>query len=257
MDFRTPCQILLGLLLATIALATLGLVADNVSYVDKHQNPSPVDIHYTRWNQTANAQYSYWVTMDYTPSRFSMSRDYLMIIASLVCCLTGAGIAVASWIMRAKKSVDTISTSKKVFLPTALILSATAFLISLAAAIYTWYPVMRWPINFLKSLPAARGVSSASQTSPLVYQSPFYLTPEIWNCQLAPYIVKRGESQRMQGLCHEASVARYLMIVVVILSAVLLSSLFWTWRQTGLAAASHTDNAEAKEVEEVSVYGKE
>ena len=47
MDFRTPCQIILGFLLAATALSVLGLAADNASYIDHHRNDSPVNVHYT------------------------------------------------------------------------------------------------------------------------------------------------------------------------------------------------------------------
>ena len=113
MDFRTPCQIFLGVLLAAISLSVLGLAAHNVSYVN-NQHGSPVDVHYTRWNQTAQAQYSYWVKMDYLPSRFSMGTMDAMIVVSLVSIVLGAGVAVAAWMMRGKKALATSFSSKNV-----------------------------------------------------------------------------------------------------------------------------------------------
>ena len=250
MDFKTPCQITLGVLLAAMALSVLGLAADNISFVNGHQSPSPVDIHYTRWNETAKAQYSYWVKIDYLPSRFTLGQMDAMLAASIISVLVGAGVAVSAWTTRGKNA------TRKTLILTGL--ASIAFAVSLAVAIYAWYPVMQYPIIFRNSLPYPSSFSTASNAGEgaIVYQSPFAYTPEVWNCLLAPYVVQQGQSQRMQGLCQEAKVAKDLMIPVVLLSAALLSCLLWSWRKER-QATSDTENNGAKEIEEVSVQGKE
>ena len=141
------------------------------------------------------------------------------------------------------------------FLPVSLILTTIAFLTSFGCAIYAWYPVMRYPIVFRNSLPFPHKVTGKHTKGVITYQSPFAYTPEVWNCALSPYVVNPSQSQRLNGLCQEASAARYMMIPVILLSAGLLVSLAWSWRKASLAAASDEVPAE-KEVEEVSVYSK-
>jgi hypothetical protein len=111
MDVRTPALILLGSLLAALALSVLGLAADNVAYVNNHHD-STVDLHYLRWNSTAESPYAYWVQIDYLPSRFSMSRINAMLAASVISLIVGVAVAVASWKARAAKTTETDSTSK-------------------------------------------------------------------------------------------------------------------------------------------------
>lgn len=105
MDVRTPTLILLCSLLAALALAVLGLAADNVSYAHKHYDDT-LDIHYLRWNQTAEATYSYWVQIDYLPSRFSMTRINAMLGASVVTALAGIAVAVVSWMARGDRKSE-------------------------------------------------------------------------------------------------------------------------------------------------------
>lgn len=99
MDVRTPALILLCSLVAALAFAVLGLAADNVSYAHKHSSDT-LDIHYLRWNQTAEATYSYWVQIDYLPSRYSLTRINAMLGASIVTALAGIAVAAISWFVR-------------------------------------------------------------------------------------------------------------------------------------------------------------
>ena len=103
MDVRTPALVLLCALLAAIALSVLGLAADNVTYVNSHHDGT-VNLHYFRWNQTAQTQYSYWVQIDYLPSRFSMGRINAMLGASVVTVLAAIATAVVSWKARGEKA---------------------------------------------------------------------------------------------------------------------------------------------------------
>jgi uncharacterized BrkB/YihY/UPF0761 family membrane protein len=103
MDVRTPALVLLCALLAALALSVLGLAADNVAFVHNHHD-STVNLHYLRWNQTAEATYSYWVQIDYLPSRFSMGRINAMLGASVVTSLAVIATAVVSWKARGEKA---------------------------------------------------------------------------------------------------------------------------------------------------------
>ena len=103
MDVRTPALILLCSLVAALAFAVLGLAADNVSYAHKHGDDT-LDIHYLRWNQTAEATYSYWVQIDYLPSSYSLTRINAMLGASVVTALAGIAIALISWLVRGDRS---------------------------------------------------------------------------------------------------------------------------------------------------------
>lgn len=104
MDVRTPALILLGLLLAALAFSVLGLAADNVAYVNNHHD-SIVDLHYLRWNQSAEAQYSYWVQIDYLPSRYSMGRIYAMLATGVISAVIAIAVIATSWQTRGAKSV--------------------------------------------------------------------------------------------------------------------------------------------------------
>ena len=114
MDTRTPALILLGFLLAAVALSVLGLAADNISYYEKNEN-NAVDIHYIRWNSTAEAQYSYWLKLDYAPSQLSLSREYAELIVGLLCALIGTGVAISSWVFRGQKAPQNASSLKVSF----------------------------------------------------------------------------------------------------------------------------------------------
>lgn len=113
MDVRTPILIVLCTILAALALSVVGLAADNIAYVNDNRDGT-VNLHYLRWNQTAEATYSYWVQIDYLPSRFSMTRINAMLGASTVVALAGVGVAVISWFARGDKS-STISFNVKVW----------------------------------------------------------------------------------------------------------------------------------------------
>lgn len=105
MDARTPALILLCSLIAALAFAVLGLAADNIAYVHE-QHDSTLDIHYLRWNSTAEAPYSYWVQIDYLPSRFSMARMNAMLGASIVTALAGVVVGIVSWMARGNKQAQ-------------------------------------------------------------------------------------------------------------------------------------------------------
>ena len=275
MDVRTPALILLSGLLAALALSVLGLAADNVAYVNNHHD-STVDLHYLRWNSTAQSPYSYWVQIDYMPSRFSMSRINAMLAASVISLLVGVAVAVASWKARTVKTAaaETDSTStvntlpldhrvydadlwyqtskRSTMLPLAsLVLASVAFVISLAVAIYAWYPVMQWDINFKKSLPLPPSITG-SKSKAVQYQSPFALGPDLWNCWISDYTVDPAMGGRLRTLCREAEVTKDLMIPVVLLAAALVVTTGLSWWTASRAAASKPETNE-KEMDEVSI----
>jgi hypothetical protein len=254
MDTRTPILILFGTLLAALALSVLGLAADNASYYHSHQN-GDVDVHYIRWNSTAEAQYSYWVKLDYAPSNFTLSKEYAEIATAVICAVIGTIIAVGAWFARSQKTSQTgPKTRRPSFLPIALGLSILAFCLSLAVTVYTYHPAMKWSINFKNSIPLPPQVSNPDQEPPTRYQSPFAYTPEVWNCLLSPYVVS-AQNGRMQSLCQEAKAAKYLMVPVFIVSAVLAGSLgFMVWKAKKAGANGEVEmEAGGKEVDEISV----
>ncbi|KAK5171869.1 uncharacterized protein LTR77_003505 [Saxophila tyrrhenica] len=248
MDFKTTSIIALGFLLALLALSTLALAADNMAYAHSHAN-SELQIHYLRWNATAEAQYSYWLEMDYTPSRFTLSREAAMIASGVICTIAGA-VAVTTACFVRKEKVKACGLSLWLV---SLVFAAVGFAAALAGAVYAWYPVMQWNINFLKSLPVPSKVSGAEKT--ITYRAPFAFTPEVWNCYLAPYVAG-SESGRLQSLCNEAKAAKSLTIPVVILAAALFGIAAWSW-WTAVSTAVVEPKAEGKDVEEVSVASKE
>jgi hypothetical protein len=257
MDTRTPILILLGVLLAATALSVLGLGADNVAYHDKNQDGT-VLVHYFRWNQTAAAQYSYWVELEAVPSRFTLGREYAEIVTGLLCALTGAAVAIGSWFARGQNKTSTNTGRKSIpFLPIALALATIAFILSIAITAWVWSPVMKFPIKFLNSIPLPPSVSNPSKKAPTTYESPFDYTPEVWNCLLAPYVVSPPQSRRMSGLCSEAKVARYMMIPVVLLSAVLMTALGWAWHQSKNAGSAEQEMETVKDIDQVSVETKD
>lgn len=255
MDVRTPALILLSGLLAALALSVLGLAADNVAYVNNHHD-STVDLHYLRWNSTAQSPYSYWVQIDYLPSRFSMSRINAMLAASVISLLVGVAVAVASWKARTVKAAGTDSATKtskrSTMLPLAsLVLASVAFVISIAVAIFAWYPVIQWDINFKKSLPLPPTITG-SKSKAVEYQSPFALGPDLWNCWISDYTVDPAIGGRLRTLCREAEVTKDLMIPVVLLSAALVVATGLSWWTASRAAASKPEVNE-KEMDEVSI----
>lgn len=254
MDTRTPVLILFGVLLAATAISVLGLAADNVAYHQQSQDGT-VAVHYFRWNSTAEAQYSYWVELDAVPSRFNMGREYAELVTALLCTIIGAGVAAGSWFARGGKSSE---GGKKYmsFLPIALAVTAVAFVLSLAITAWVWSPAMKWQINFKNSIPLPPMVSNPSKSAPSTYESPFDYTPEIWNCLLAPYVVSPPQRHRITGLCSEAKVAKYMMIPVVLVSAVLLTALGWAWRQSKKTISAEQEMSNVKDVDEVSVETK-
>ena len=269
MDIRTPILIVLGTLLAALALSILGLAADNASYYHFHQN-GDVDVHYLRWNSSANAQYSYWVKLDYAPSNFTLSKEYAEIATAVICTVTGLSIAIGAWFARSQNktasSTDNSESESKskipsrfssLFLPVALGLSILALTITLSLSIYTNTPAMKWTINFKNSLPLPPQVSNPSHEAPTEYKSPFAYTPELWNCYLAPYVVGSDSgigAGRLAGLCQEARVARDLMVVLVVLAAALVGCLGWfVWQAKRAGAAKEMEMRAGKDVDEVSV----
>ena len=135
-------------------------------------------------------------------------------------------------------------------------LASVAFFISLGITIWLWQPVMKWNIDFKNSLPLPPMVSNPGTSSPIEYQSPFDYTPEVWNCLLAPFVVG-SPSQRLQHLCREAKVAKYMMIPVVLLSALLVVFLGLAWRKSSQVADTETEMDNVKDVDEVSVETKD
>lgn len=254
MDTRTPILILLGVLLAASAISVLGLAADNVSYHQKNQDDT-IAVHYFRWNQTAEAQYSYWVELDSTPSRFTLGREYAELVTGLLCALIGTAVAAGSWFARGTRTSKT-GTKSVPFLPIALTLTSVAFFLSLAITIWVWSPAMKFPIKFSNSIPLPPMVSNPSKSSPTTYESPFDYTPEIWNCLLAPFVVSPPQRRRMTGLCSEAKVAKYMMVPVVLLSAVLLAAVGWAWRQSNKSVPAEQEMDNVKDVDAVSVESK-
>jgi len=251
MDFKATTLIGLGFLLVVMAFSMLGLAADNMAYVNGHQNDD-LQIHYIRWNETAEAQYSYWLKMDYQPSRFTLSKESAEIASGVICAIIGAIIiALASLVRRSKSTRFGVSPWL-----ISLVLATVAFAISLAVAVYTWHPTMKWNINFLKSLPVPASISGAASDKPLTYQSPFDFTPEIWNCFLAPYVVDSSTSGRLHALCQESRAARTLTIPIVVFAALMSVVAGWGW-WTATSAVNTEPEKEGKDVEEVSMASKD
>ena len=132
-----------------------------------------------------------------------------------------------------------------------LVLASVAFVISLAVAIYAWYPVMQWDIDFKRSLPLPPSITG-SKSKAIEYKSPFALGPDVWNCWISDYTVDPTLGGRLQTLCREAVVTKDLMIPVVILSAALVVATGLSWWTASRAAASKTEVNE-KEMDEVSI----
>jgi len=247
MDVRTPALVLLCALLAALALSVLGLAADNVAYVNNHHDDT-VNLHYLRWNQTAEATYSYWVQIDYLPSRFSMTRINAMLGASVITALAAIAAAVISWRARgemAAKAEVTLKNKKysASLLPIALTLAIITFIISFAVAVYAWYPVMKWSIDLKKSLPLPPSVTGAKSKT-VQYQSPFDFVPDVWNCLVSDYAVEPAVAGRLHALCREASIAKTLMLPVVVLSAALAVVLGFSWWKAGRNVEVKTETKE-------------
>jgi len=242
---------LLSLLLVALAISILGLAADNISYASEASRV--LDVHYIRWNSAQQAVYSYWMKMDYTPSHFSLGRMYAMVAAGVISAVVGAAVAVGSLTMRGKDKLEASVKGRKLPLPVlllGLVLTLIAFTLNLAIAIYAWYPVLQWSNeSFRDSLPLPATGSLATE-SPVRFQSPFEFTPDNWNCLLAPYVINPAESRKLESLCQEATVAKALMMPMMIFSAALLICLVWTWRKARTAATEADTNA--KEIEEIS-----
>lgn len=253
MDFRTTSIIGLGFLLVVISFSMLGLAADNMAYANDHQNDD-LQIHYYRWNSTAEAQYSYWLEMDYTPSRFTLGRESAMIASGVICAVASVLVIATSTVMRKATSTRFGALPWLV----SSVFAAAAFAVSLAVAVYAWYPVMQWSINFLKSLPVPAKIAgtAASSDKAITYQAPFAFTPEFWNCALAPYVADSAESGRLQSLCQEAHAAKSLTIPVVILAAALFGLTGWSWWSASSAVSTEPEK-EGKDVEEISMASKD
>lgn len=136
-------------------------------------------------------------------------------------------------------------------LPLGLIVAAIAFVISFAVAIYAWYPVMKWDINFKNSLPLPPSITGADSKT-VKYQSPFDIVPDLWNCWISGYTVDPAVGGKLRNLCKEADVAKILMLPVVVLSAALTIGLGLSWWMSSRAAASKAETEE-KEVEETTI----
>jgi len=247
MDFKTSSLIGLGALIIVLAFSMLGLAADNMAYAIGHQNDD-FQIHYYRFNETAGSQYSYWLKMDYEPSRFTLGRESGMIASGVICAVAGAAVVALASLMR-KSAVPfgwTIS----------VVVSAIAFATSLAVAVYAWQPVMHWNIDFLKSLPVPTSITGGSSDRALTYQSPFAFTPEVWNCFLAPYVADSSTSGRLQGLCQEAHAAKNLTLPVVVLAALMFGITGWGWWTAGSSARAEPQ-VEGKDIEEVSMASRD
>lgn len=251
MDFKATTLIGVGFLLVVLAFSMLGLAADNMAYVNGHQNDD-LQIHYIRWNETAGTQYSYHLKMDYEPSRFTLSKESAEIASGVICAIAGATVVALASLMR-KSSSKRFGLSPWLI---SLVLATTAFAVSLAVAVYAWQPVMKWDINFLKSLPVPSAITGVASDGSTLYQSPFDFTPEIWNCHLAPYATDSSTSHRLQALCQEARAARSLTIPIVIFAALMSVVAGWGW-WTAKSAATTEPEKEGKDVEEVSMASKD
>ncbi|KAK3057798.1 hypothetical protein LTR09_000873 [Extremus antarcticus] len=251
MDVRTTSLIGLGFLLVVVSFSMLGLAADNVAYVNGHQNDD-LQIHYHRWNSTAETQYSYWLKMDYAPSRFTLARESAMIASGVICAVVGAVVISTSTFVR---KANNTRTGALPWLITS-VFAAVAFAISLAVAVYAWYPMMQWNINFLKSLPVPAKIAGSASDTSITYQAPYPFTPEFWNCALAPYVANPEESGRLQSLCQEAHAAKSLTIPVVILAAAIFGLTGWSWWSASSAARAEPE-MEGKDVEEVSMASRD
>jgi hypothetical protein len=126
-----------------------------------------------------------------------------------------------------------------------------AFAISLAVAVYAWYPVMKWSIDFKQSLPLPPTVTGAKSTT-VKYQSPFDFVPDVWNCWISDYAVEPAVAGRLHALCREANIAKILMLPVVVLSAALAIGVGISWWKASCNAASTTETNE-KDAEEASI----
>ena len=130
-------------------------------------------------------------------------------------------------------------------------MTTITFLVTLAVAAYTYHVDSRRSLDFYSWLPVDVTKSEKSKT----FSAPFTFTPEAWNCFLAPYAAHASDSRKLQSLCREASVAKYLMIPILLLTAALLGSLAWSWQKNRVAAAD-ASRENVKEIEEVSVHSK-
>jgi hypothetical protein len=108
MNMKTPVTIAISSLLAAIALAVLGLAADSASYFHAHQGKA-VDVHYTRWNSTAEAQYSYWLRMGYAPSQMSLGKENAEIATGAVCAVFGLILAIGAVFARRQQTSSLVS----------------------------------------------------------------------------------------------------------------------------------------------------
>ena len=136
-------------------------------------------------------------------------------------------------------------------LPLGLVLAAITFIISFAVAIYAWYPVMKWQIDFKNSLPFPPSVTGAKGKT-VKYMSPFDFVPDMWNCLISDYTIDPAKGKQLRTICNEASVAKILMLPIVILSAALAIGLGVSWWKASRAAAQKTETNE-KDVEEISI----
>jgi hypothetical protein len=136
-------------------------------------------------------------------------------------------------------------------LPFGLILALIVFVISFAVAVYAWYPVMKWQIDFKNSLPFPPSVTGAKGKT-VRYMSPFDFVPDMWNCWISDYTVDPATGRQLRTICNEASVAKILMLPIVVLSASLAIVLGVSWWKASRTAAQKTETNE-KDVEEVSI----
>lgn len=136
-------------------------------------------------------------------------------------------------------------------LAVSLIVASIAFVISFAVAIYAWYPVMRWNINFKNSLPLPPVITGVKSKT-VRYRAPFDLVPDLWNCWISDYTINPDVSGKLDNLCKEASVAKILMLPIVVLSAALVVGVGLSWWKASRATATTTE-ANEKDAEEVSI----
>lgn len=251
MDFKTTTVMAMGFLLIVMSLSLLGLAADSMAYANGHQNDD-LQIHYYRFNETAESQYSYWLKMDYTPSKFTLGRESAMIANGVISAVAGIVVVTLAALMRQP-------AARRFGIPpwtTSMVTAAIAFATSLAVAVYAWQPVMKWNINFLKSLPVPSAISGAASEKALIYQSPFAFTPETWNCFLAPYAANSATSGRLQGLCQEAHAAKSLTIPIVVFTALLFGLTGYGW-WTASSTTTAKPEKEGKDIEEVSMASRD
>ena len=194
-DVCAPALLLnCGLLSAffVLAIVVIYLTAYNVSSLYEHHHDT-LDLHYLRWNQTAEAMFSYWIRVDYLPSHFDLAHIKAMLYTASITALFSLTIIVVSWITQRQRLVETEHSASLRSL--SFILAVIRLMLSCGVAIYVGSPLANGSIEFA-SLPLQKSVSGAN-TATVQYQSPSAIALERWNCWISDYTVNPlGEQLR-------------------------------------------------------------